>query len=191
MISAIRGILELKGNNVAIVRVGGISFQVNVPALTLARLGKIGAEVRLHTHLYWKADNIALYGFGSTEELAFFQSLLGVGGVGPKTALALLSALTPDRLSTAVMSEDAAMLSQVPGIGKKTASRIILELKSKLEKGGVLPAGITTDKSEVIAALTSLGYSTLEAARAADGLPDTDLSLEEKVKLALKNIGSR
>ncbi|MBM2831151.1 MAG: Holliday junction helicase subunit RuvA [Dehalococcoidia bacterium] len=186
MLVGLHGLLELRGNNWVIVRVGGISFQVSVPALTLKKLGKLGGEVDLHTHLHWKGDGFALYGFATGEELHLFQSLLGVTGVGPRLALSLLSTLTVDQLTRAIMSGDAALLSEVPGIGKKIAGRLLLELRSKLEKGGlpVLP-GVSEDRADVIAALTSLGYSAMEAVRSAEALPEGEMSLEDKVKQAL------
>ncbi len=192
MIAALHGLLELRGNNWAVVRVGGISFRVHVPTQALNRLGKLGDEVHLQTYLYWKGDNFALYGFATGEELWLFQTLLGVSGVGPKVALSLLSALTVDQLTRAIMAGDAALLGEVPGVGKKVAGRLLLELKSKLEKGG-LPAltDVTDDRAEVIAALSALGYSAMEAAQAVDALPAGELSLEDRVRQALQHLARR
>jgi Holliday junction DNA helicase RuvA len=192
LIAALHGQLELRGNSWAIVRVGGVSVQVHMPAPALDRLGKLGDEVHLHTYLYWKGDNFALYGFATAEDLWLFQTLLGVSGVGPRVALSLLSALTVDQLTRAIMAGDVALLGEVPGVGRKVAGRLLLELKGKLEKGA-LPAlsELTDDKAEVIAALTSLGYSAMEAAQAVDVLPEGELSVEDKVRQALQHLARR
>jgi holliday junction DNA helicase RuvA len=192
LLVGLHGLLELRGDNWAIVRVGGISFQLSIPALTLQKLGKLGDKVDLHTYLHWKGDGFALYGFATGEEQQLFQSLLGVAGVGPRLALSLLSTLTVDQLTRAIMSGDAAMLGEVPGVGKKIAGRLMLELRGKLEKGG-LPAlpGVSEDRADVIAALTSLGYSAMEASQAAEALPEGEISLEERVRLALQHLSRK
>jgi Holliday junction DNA helicase RuvA len=151
----------------------------------------VGKEVELHTHLYLREDILALYGFATAEELGLFQSLIGVRGVGPKLALALLSALPPDQLTLAIASGNEDLLTQVPGIGKKTAQRLILELKGKLEKL-VSPVPVSEADAEVLSALTNLGYTLAEATRALSSVPqEKDLGLEDKIKLALQNLGAR
>jgi Holliday junction DNA helicase RuvA len=181
--------LQAQGSDWAIIKVGGVSFRVYVPHSTLNKLGAIGEEVGLHTHLYLREDHVALYGFTSPEELTLFQTLLGISGVGPKAALAMLSAMNPGQLSLAIASGDVDLLSQAAGVGKKLASRLVLELKGKLGHDGV-PA--SKDSAEVIAALTSLGYSAAEATRALASLPDSpDLTLVDKIKLALQSFGSK
>ena len=190
MIAAIEGTLELRGTNWAIIKVGGVSLQVYLPASTLNQLGAVGEKVQLYTHLHWKEDNIALYGFISQQELDLFKMLTSVNGVGPKTALAMLSNLKPEQLALAIVGGNVDLLTQIPGVGKKTANRLVLELKSKLEKGwvGVSPY-LTQDNAEVVAALTNLGYSASEATKAVAELPSSpDLSLEEKIKLALQHL---
>jgi len=190
MIASLKGVLEGRGPGWALIRVGGVGFQVHIPASSLARLGKVGNEVELHTHLYLREEVLALYGFATAEELGLFQSLIGVRGVGPKLALTLLSALPPDRLTLAIASGDEDMLTQVPGIGKKTAQRLILELKGKLEKL-VSPVPVSEGDAEVLSALTNLGYTLAEATRALSSLPqEKDLSLEDRVKLALQSLGA-
>lgn len=191
MIVAIEGVLEARGPDWVQVRLGGLSLHLAVPAFTLEALPSPGERVRLRTHLHLREDIIALYGFASGEEVALFELLIEVPRVGPKLALALLSAFRPERLAQAIASEEVALLSQVPGVGKKTASRLALELKDKLGPlAAAAPRPAGPGSAEVIAALAALGYTAMEAAQAAARLPaDADLSLEEKVRLALRHFG--
>jgi len=191
MIAGLQGKLQTIGSNWAIINVGGISFQVYMPTSTLSTLGAIGEEVELYTHFHLREDNATLYGFATNEELGLFQTLTTVSGVGPKLALAMLSAMSVEKLTMAITSGSAELLSEVPGIGKKMASRLILELKGKLAPLGA-PAELAPENTDVLAALTSLGYSVREATRAVAILPpDQKLSLEEKIKLALQYFGGR
>jgi Holliday junction DNA helicase RuvA len=193
MIAAIEGALESLTTDSAIIRVGGVSIQTHASSKTISTLGSVGGKVKLHTHLQWKEDAIVLYGFATREELDMFKMLNTVTGVGPKLALAMLSSLSPEELATAIVSDNVDLLSHIPGLGKKTASRVMLELKSKLEKGwgafvGTYP---TQDAASVVAALTNLGYSPADAARAVAALPGaSDLSLEDRVKLALRHLST-
>ncbi len=181
--------MQAQGSDWVIIKVGGVSFRVYVPRSTLNKLGAIGDGVGLYTHLYLREDNVALYGFTSPEELTLFQTLLGVSGVGPKAALSMLSAMNPEQLSLAIASGDVDLLSRAAGVGKKLAGRLVLELKGKLELEG---APSSKDSAEVIAALTSLGYSAAEATRALASLPDSpELTLEDKIKLALQQFGGK
>jgi len=190
MIAAIEGILELRGPDWAIIKVGGVSLQVYLPSSNLDQLGAIGQRVQLRTHLHWKEDNIALYGFISQQELDLFKMLISVSGVGPKAALTMLSNLNPEQLTIAIASGNVDLLTKLPGVGRKTANRLVLELQGKLEKGwsgGSIY--LTGDSAEVVAALSSLGYSTSEVTQAVAALPSSsDLTLEEKIKLALKHL---
>ena len=163
-----------------------------MPTSTLSTLGAVGEEVELYTHLHLREDNATLYGFATDEELVLFQTLTTVSGVGPKLALAMLSAMSVEKLTTAIASGSAELLSEVPGVGKKMASRLILELKGKLAAGGLAPAELAEENTDVLAALTSLGYSVREATRAIAALPqDPKLNLEEKIKLALQYFGGK
>jgi Holliday junction DNA helicase RuvA len=192
MIAGLQGKLQTIGSSWAIVNVGGVSFQVYMPTSTLSTLGAIGEEVELHTQLQLREDNVTLYGFATPEELVLFQTLNTVSGVGPKLALAMLSAMSAEKLTMAIASGSAELLSEVPGIGKKMASRLILELKGKLAAGAPAPAELTEENADVLAVLTSLGYSVREATRAIAALPqDKKLSLEAKVKLALQYFGGK
>jgi len=191
MIVALEGTLQSRGNSSAVVRVGPLSLMVSAPTSTLSQLGNVGDKVYLHTHLHVREDNISLYGFGSAEELGLFQSLITVSGIGPRTALGVLSTISPDQLVTAIEGGNIEVLSQVPGIGKKTAGRIVLELKGKLAKdwGSALAPSLQQEDADVIAALTGLGYSLREATQAVSNLSDSkELALEEKVKLALQQL---
>jgi Holliday junction DNA helicase RuvA len=191
MIATLEGILEYRGNDSITINVGGIGFRVNVPGSTFKHLGTIKDKVSLYTHLYVREDNISLYGFITNEELALFRNLISVSGIGPKVALALLSTLNPEQLVMAITSGDIDLISQTPGIGKKLASRLVVELKGKLEKEWkevALP--LAPESADVIAALTDLGYSVTEANKAISKLPDSEeLSLEDKVKMALQQMG--
>ena len=194
MIATLEGTLEYRGVDSVIINVGGIGFQVHVPGSTLSQLGAIKDKVSLYTHLHLREDNVSLYGFASEEELALFKNLISVSGIGPKAALALLSASNPEQLAMAIASGNVDVISQVPGIGKKIAGRLVVELKGKLErewkKGAVLP--LAAENIDAIAALTNLGYSLREATQAVSNLPDSaELSLEEKVKMALQQLAAK
>ena len=190
MIATLEGILEYRGNDSIIINVDGIGFRVYVPSSTLSQLGAVKGKVFLYTHLHVREDNISLYGFASSEELALFKNLISVSGIGAKLALALLSALNPEQLVMAITSGDIDLLSQAPGIGKKMASRLVVELKGKLEKEWkevALP--LAPGSADALAALTGLGYSVAEATKAISKLPDSEeLSLEEKIKMALQQM---
>ncbi len=186
MIASLKGKLEATGIDWAIIDVNGVGFRVFVPTTTLSTLGKPGSAVHLYTHLHVREDIIALYGFTTFEELGLFQTLTGVTGIGPKLGLVFLSSMKPEQLVTVIASGNADMLTTIPGVGKKIAARLILELKDKIGTASIgVPLQVTEGSADVIAVLISLGYSSAEANRAVAGLPDTDLSLEEKVKMAL------
>jgi Holliday junction DNA helicase RuvA len=193
MIATLEGILEYRGNDSIIINVGGIGFRVYVSGSTLSQLGAVKDKAFLYTHLHVREDNVSLYGFASSEELGLFKTLISVSGVGPKLALALFSALNPEQVVMAITSGDIDLLSQTPGIGKKMASRLVVELRGKLEKEWkevALP--LAPECADVIAALTGLGYSLTEATKAVSKLQDSEeLSLEEKIKVALQQVARR
>ncbi len=193
MIASLQGKLESLGTDWAIINVGGVGFQVYLPTSTLSTLGRTGKEVRLHTHLHLREDNATLYGFASAEELGLFQTLISVSGLGPRLALAMLSAMDAEKLTMAIATSSADLLIQVPGIGKKMAERLILELKDKISTSWITTpaAQLAQENTDVVAALTSLGYSAAEATHAVATLPSSDLSLEEKIKLALQYFGGK
>lgn len=192
MIASLHGKLESISGDSAVVNVNGIGFLVYMPTSTLSTLGSTGQEVHLQTHLVLREDSVTLYGFGTEEELELFQTLTGVSGLGPRLALAMLSSMSVEQLSTAIATGNSGLLTAIPGIGKKMAERLVLELKDKISAGLIsAPAAeLARENEEVVAALTSLGYSLAEASRAVATLPSSELSLEEKIKLALQYLGS-
>jgi Holliday junction DNA helicase RuvA len=194
MIAAIEGTLELRMTDRAIIKLDGVSLQVHMPTSTLNHLGAVGERVKLFTRLQLRGEDIALYGFASQQELEWFKMLTGVNGISTKAALAILSTLNPEQLALAISSENVDLLTQVPGIGKKTARRLVMELKGKVEKNFALasPAYLAADTADVAAALSTLGYSTSEIAQAIAALPySSDLALEDKVKLALCHLAKQ
>jgi Holliday junction DNA helicase RuvA len=193
MIATLEGILEYRGNESVIINIGGIGFRVYVSSSTSSQLGAIKGRVSVYTHLHVREDSISLYGFASSEELTLFRNLISVSGIGAKLALTVLSALNPEQLVMAITSGDIDLLSQTPGIGKRIASRLVVELRGKLEKEWrevALP--LAPENADAIAALTGLGYSVAEATRAISRLPDSEsLSLEEKIRMALQELAGR
>lgn len=194
MISSLHGKIESLGSDYAIINVGGVGFQVYMPTTALTTLGIPGDDVNVFTHLQLREDNVSLYGFTSADELWLFETLISVSGLGPRLALAMLSALSPEQITTAIATSSIEMLDMIPGIGKKVANRIILELKDKIGAGwAVTPATeMARENTDVLAALTSLGYSAAEATKAVANLPvDAKLDIEEKIRIALQYLGSR
>jgi len=194
MIASLKGILEALNTDSAIINVSGVGFQVFMPNSTLVTLGGTGEVVKVFTHTHVREDAILLFGFSSEEELKLFQMLINVSGFGPKIALAMLSSMSVEQLVSAIAGGSEELLTSVPGIGKKLAGRLILELKDKIGTGWarvrITPVG--EGDGEVIGALLSLGYSASEASRAVAGLPrDKELSLEDKIKLALGYFGGK
>jgi len=192
MIASIQGNIDAIAADSLVVNIGGVGFKVNVPTSVLGEGGIIGRDIKLFTHMHVREDELTLYGFITQEDLRLFETVLSVSGIGPKTALAMLSAMNADQLSIAIASADTAMLTSIPGIGKKTAERLILELKDKVGAIVTMTVGgrLAQENADVVAALTSLGYSVAEATRAVGNLPDgKKLSLEERLKLALQYLG--
>ena len=188
MIASLHGRLESISDDGAIINVNGIGFQVYMPTSTLSTFGSRGQEVHIYTHLHLREDNVTLYGFASPDELGLFEILIGVSGIGPKLALSMLSAMSVEQLSMAIATGNTDLLTAVPGIGKKIAARLVLELKDKIgaELITAPAAQLAQENADVLAALTSLGYSVAEASRAVASLPSApDLTLEEKIRLAL------
>lgn len=194
MLASLTGTLEALGTDWVIINAGGIGFKVHLPTSALSQLGSPGDKVKLFTHLHVRDDNISLYGSTSAEELGLFETLIGVSGLGPRLALAMLSAMDPEKLAAAIATSNSLVLTQVPGIGRKTAERIILELKDKVSAGllAVSAPELAPENAEVLAALMSLGYSTSEASQAVASLPrDPTLSLEERIRQALGYYGGK
>jgi Holliday junction DNA helicase RuvA len=187
MIAHLRGSIEFVGKDHLVVNVGNIGLRVYVPTATRDTAGT-GKLIDLFTHLHIRETEWTLYGFPSQEELELFELLIGVSGVGARTALAVLGAASPDQLRSAIAHEQTDVLTRVPGIGPKTAKSIVFHLKDKV---GVVTAGaqvayLTDADTEVIAALTGLGYSIVEAQTALANLPrDASADVGERIRLAL------
>ncbi len=200
MISYIKGILSEASQDGVVVETGGLGYEVKVPLSVLERLPALGSQIRLYTHMQVREDGVSLFGFLEKRDLSMFRQLLGVGGIGPKGALGVLSALGPDELRLAVVSGDAKAISRAPGIGVKTAQRIILDLKDKVSLDDILPAGpqqagketagspaLLQAGREAIDALTALGYSPMEASRAVGRVEiGEEMTAEDVLKQSLK-----
>lgn len=199
MISYIKGTLERRGENDIIVEAGGIGYRIFVSPATLAKLPQTGEAVQIFTYFSVKEDGMSLYGFAAREEQEMFEKLLLVNGVGPKGALGFLSVLNPSEIVMAILSDDVKTLSKAPGVGRKTAQRVILDLKDKFKTEDAVSsfegaAGIAESvgggdaKFEAIDAMTALGYSRSEAAQAVNAVAAEGMTTEDILKAALKRM---
>lgn len=196
MITGIHGTLEASKADAVILRVGGFSIRVAVPSSVLPRLSESGMEVSLYTHFHMREDGVALYGFLDEQDRNAFEQLIAVSGVGPKVALALLSVMDAPTLYKAVADEDVQRLGLAPGVGKRLASRLVLELKGKLPTVPTTGAVGTTPgnriQAEVLEALLGLGYSPAEAQAALAKIPqDQAMTLEQQVTFALRSFSRK
>lgn len=195
MISYIKGELIATETDRIIVENNGIGYNIFVPASELVHMPVIGSDVKIHTFFYVKEDLVNLYGFITREELDIFKLLITVNGIGPKGALSIMSILTVDKLKLAIITGDAKAISKAPGVGSKTAQRIIIDLKDKFKNDDIVGEVNELDEivssidniSEAIMALTSLGYTQTEAKNSLKGV-DTSLNVDELLKIALKNL---
>ena len=188
MIATLRGEVTQIEENALIVEVGGVGMRAFAPAPLRDKL-KVGEIILLHTHLVVRENELSLYGFETVADRALFTTLLGVDGVGPKVALSVLSTLNLDAVQRALFNEEPDLFSRVPGVGKKTAQKIVLYLHDRLKPSGPLQsiAAMTDTDSEVLAALTSLGYSVVEAQTALQSLPkDAPDDVEERLRMTLQ-----
>lgn len=203
MFSYIKGVLAEISEDGIVVEAGNIGWQIYVPLSVLDRLPKTGEEVKIFTSFQVREDAMTLYGFLTRHDRQMFEQLLGVSGIGPKAALGILSALRPDDLRMAIISEDAKAIARAPGIGPKTAKRVILDLKDKIRMEDILPgsddmlgaqtvtpdivSGVDGAAKEAVEALVALGYSMTEAARAVRQVPvSEDMTTEAVLKASLK-----
>ncbi|PKN94911.1 MAG: Holliday junction branch migration protein RuvA [Chloroflexi bacterium HGW-Chloroflexi-6] len=187
MIATLHGEIQHKEDNALIVDVGGVGLRV-FAAKSLVESLNVGEKTFLFTHLIVRETELSLYGFENAEERQLFLTLLGVDGVGPKVALSVLATLSLDAVQRAVFSEEPELLSRVPGVGKKTAQKIVMYLQDRLKPTDVFGrvASMSDTDSEVLAALTSLGYSVVEAQTAIQAIPkDAPGAVEERLRLAL------
>jgi len=186
MIGRLTGVIAEKSPPLVLVDVNGVGYEVDVPMSTFYNLGGLGERVSLLTHQVVREDAHLLFGFLTVEERATFRQLIKISGVGPRMALSILSGLSVQELAQAITRQEAGRLVKVPGIGKKTAERLLLELKGKLGPDLALPASIANDaQGDILQALIALGYSDKEAASALKALP-AEIGVSEGIKQALK-----
>lgn len=193
MFAYIKGSIEEKGSNYVVTDVGGIGYQIFMPASAIDKIGELGEIIKIHTYYYVREDNISLYGFLTKEELKMFELLLSVSGIGAKSAIAMLSEITPSSFALAVITNDVSKLVKIPGVGKKTAERIILELKDKLKTDGAVQKdekvaeAIADDNKagEAISALQVLGYNKKEIEKAFEKIDIDKLNVEDIIRKAL------
>lgn len=188
MIGRLTGVIAEKTPPQVVIDVAGVGYEVDVPMSTFFNLGALGERAVLLTHLTVREDAHQLFGFLTHEERSTFRQLIKISGVGPKMALSLLSGLSVPELAQAVSRQEAGRLTKVPGIGKKTAERLLLELKGKLGPDLALPATVANDaQADILQALVALGYSEKDAAAALKALPP-DVGVSDGIKLALKKL---
>jgi len=195
MFEYLRGILDFKSHDFAVIDVNGAGFRLTISHSTYQLLPDIGEEVKLSTYMAVREDNISLYGFFSPEEKRIFEQLISVSGIGPKVGIGVLSDITPADFSLAVITDDVNRLTKISGIGKKTAQRIIIELKDKLKtEDAIIDSNVTTqnialtdDVNEAISALQVLGYPNKDAVSMVNSIYKDGMKVEEIVRLALKN----
>ncbi len=189
LISSIKGILERTGPDWVDITVGGITYRLNVALPTVNSLGELGDSVHLFAALHVRENSLALYGFHTEELRLAFEALIGINGVGPRLALSVLSRFTTESLADAVNTGNTEAFSGVTGVGKKMASRIVLELRGKFGDDWIV-GSINNLQTDLIEALTALGYSTAEARQATSSLSeDESLSFDDQLRQALKRIG--
>lgn len=188
MISSLRGVLQRAGPGEVVLEVGGVGYQVAVPTSVLEQLPDVGQMVFLHTRMVVREDSLSLYGFASQEQRHLFDLLLQVSGVGPRLAMAILSHVSAELLRASVSNGQTEALTRVPGIGRKTAERIVFHLRDKVERAEAAGLAVSGLDSDVLQALTALGYGLGEAHAAVQSIPpDAPQDLEERVRLALRH----
>ena len=195
MLAYIKGTLESKMKGYVVIDVGGLGYKVYMSDVGMDRLGKLGDTVKVHTYYQVREDDISIFGFNTSEELIMFELMISVSGIGAKTALAMLAVIEPSKFALAVISEDVATLIQIPGIGPKSAKRIILELKDKVKKDEqiaqaqnieIQKAVMEDNKiTEAISALQVLGYNKKDIEKALSTIDKKDMSVEEIIKKGL------
>ena len=190
LISAVTGRLVSKGSEYVDIEITGITLRISTPVTTVENIGNLGDEVKILTSLQMRQDSITLYGFITENDRNAFDTLITISGVGPRLALAILSTFDAASLAAAVASEDVNAFKSVSGVGNRTANRILLELKGKMEQTWSIPSD-SGELDDVFDSLTALGYSTQEARAAIGSISAENLSIEEKIRMALENITNR
>ena len=201
MLAHIKGTLEMKTQEYVVIDVGGLGYKVYMSASGMEQLGEIGKIVKVYTYYRVREDDISIYGFNTFEQLRMFELLLSVSGVGAKTALTMVAVTEPSEFAIAIISDDVTYLTQIPGIGAKSAQRIILELKDKMKKENAIvktkdlnvkvAVMDNTKVEEAISALQDLGYNKKEIEKAFMKIDKKDLSTEELIKKGLSILGNR
>jgi holliday junction DNA helicase RuvA len=188
MIASLSGTILQVEESSLVVGVGGVGLRVFVPRTVLEDTGGAGRSIRLHTHLIVREQELSLYGFATLEDRQLFETLLGVNGVGPKVALSILSTLSPELIQGAIAREETAVLQRVPGIGKKTAERLMFQLRDKLDISQIstLSPLVGDADTDVIDILTGLGFSIVEAQTALQNVPREVTAVDERLQLALQ-----
>ncbi len=187
MIATVSGSIQAVEKDALIVAVGGVGLRVKVPQTVLENSGGVGRTVFLHTHFAVRETDMSLYGFETVDDLRIFNTLIGISGIGPKVGLSILSTLSPELLRSAVIQDEAVILQRVPGIGKKSAEKIIFALRGKLDTVDATSVGLVSDvDSDVIDTLTALGFSIIEAQAAVQKVPRDITDLDERVGAALR-----
>ena len=195
MIAFVNGILEMKLNGYIVIDVGGVGYKVFMSEIAIESLGNVGDKVKVYTHHHVREDDISLYGFLTMEELNMFELLLSVSGVGAKSALSILANVEPSKFALAVITNDTSKLVKIPGVGAKTAARIVLELKDKLKNQNMVAEKESTVKKvlvdkeeldEAISALQVLGYNRKDIEKAFEKIDLSNLTLEDMIKQGLK-----
>lgn len=193
MIGSLRGTLSAKQAPHIIIECQGVGYELETPMSTFLELSRIGGEIFLHTHLLVREDAQILYGFATLLERTLFRTLLRISGVGAKMGLAILSTMSVSDFQRCVEYEDAAMLVKIPGVGKKTAERLIIEMRDKFEAGSTVPGArkVTAEanpRSEAVDALVALGYKLNDVTKLVGGLDVEDKSAEDIIRLALRQV---
>jgi holliday junction DNA helicase RuvA len=192
MIAKLKGKIEYLRDNYAVVDVNNVGYKVYLSAYTFGKVAGISdGNVDIYVHTYVREDTLALYGFLTLEELEMFEQLISISGIGPKAGMGILSIATPKTIKTAILNEDPSILTKVSGIGKKTAGRVILELKNKVADISVGDKEEVAIDSDAIEALISMGYTNLEARDALKSVPADVKDVGQRVKMALKSLGKR
>ena len=194
MIGRITGTLIEKQPPTICVDVNGVGYDIDVPMSTYYDLGDVNSRISLYTHLTVREDAHVLYGFGNASERAAFRTLIKVSGIGARTALSILSGLSVQDLANAIQQQDAGLLTTVPGIGKKTAERLLLELRGKFSADSAITANLPeqahSERSDILNALLALGYNNTEASKALKALPE-EVSVSDGIRLALQSLSKR
>lgn len=197
MFAYIKGILEEKSNGYVVVETGGIGYKIFMSNVSIGLLGDVKEEVKVHTYYYVREDNISLYGFVTKEELTMFELLLSVSGIGAKSAITMLSNIEPSEFAISVITNDIKKLTKIPGVGPKSAQRIVLELKDKLKTEAELAktseTNVRIDKNEnedeAIAALQILGYNKKDIEEVLEKFDSSSMNTEEVIRAALRYLG--